>query len=273
MPSPLTHVPSEDDLDCLADILSAAGRSLLAAQPQRALADEVAMQHYFEQRCTSTLNQMSALLYHRWPAIPVVPSGLTPDRLPSMEGPYWLCDPLDGAIQYLAGLPLWSTTLTLMVGHRPQLAVVHDPTLGRTYHAARNRGASCNGTRISCGQRRALACATVGTSFPNLPRRPVAELRQFLGMMERVVPAVLAQRWIGSATLSLAMVASGRLDGYWETGRHLVDWLPGLLIAQEAGVTVSPFAQLKLGEPGSGVIAASPALHEQLLALAGLTTG
>lgn len=254
-------------LDDLLAAVAAAGQRLLAAQPARALGEEARMRQCFAEACAAVLQDLGATLAARTPGVPVVQAGLTPDRLPELDGLYWLCDPLDGAIQYLAGLPMWTVTLTLMQGATPLLAIVSDPCLQRTYHAVRHGGAYGNGEVLDCGAPRALAWATVGTSFPNWPRRPQAELDAFLHKLGNVVPAVLAQRWIGSATLSLALVASGRLDAYWECGRHLVDWLPGLLIAQEAGARITSLGERPLGEPGSGLVVAAAPIHGALQAL------
>lgn len=254
-------------IDSLLTAVAAAGQRLLAAQPARALAEEARMRRCFAEACARVLQDLGATLAACTPGVPLIQAGLTPDRLPEVRGPYWLCDPLDGAIQYLAGLPMWTVTLTLMHGATPLLAVVSDPSLQRTYHAVRHRGAHCNGEVLRCQAPASLAWATVGTSFPNWPRRPPAELEAFLHGLGRVVPAVLAQRWIGSATLSLALVASGRLDAYWECGRHLADWLPGLLIAQEAGARVTALGGRALGEPGSGLVVAPEPIHGALQAL------
>lgn len=264
---PLDSFPflAEKQIEQLLASVADAGRRLLSSQPSRALQDEPAMRRCFELACAGTMQHLSACLGTFSPDIPVFQAGLTPDQLPETAGPYWICDPVDGAIQYLAGLPMWTTTLTLMVGQVPCLAIVHDACMGRTYHAVRGGGAACNGAAIRCNTEPVLALSTVGTSFPNLPPRPRAEMHDFLLMLGQVIPAVLAQRWIGSATLSLALVASGKLDAYWECGRHLVDWLPGVLIAREAGALVSPLAGNVLGQAGSGLIAAPASVHGHLL--------
>lgn len=262
-----TPQAGEPLLERLLPLLREAGQRLLSRQPSRARHDASLMRQCVDEAGTSTLRHLGQALRAQWPDVPVFPAGLTPDRLPAVTGLYWLCDPLDGAIQYLAGLPMWTCNLTLMQGAEPLLALVHDACLDRSYHALRGQGAGCDGEAIRCSEAPPLALATLGTSFPNVPPRPQAEVDDFLGHLARTVPAVLAQRWIGSATLSLALVACGRLDAYWECGRHLVDWLPGLLIAREAGATVSGLGTVPLGEPGSGLLAAPAALHRQLLDL------
>lgn len=51
------------------------------------------------------------------------------------ERPYWLYDPIDGAYHFLQGLPLWSSSLALIIGGKPVLSVVHDPVQRETFVA------------------------------------------------------------------------------------------------------------------------------------------
>ena len=40
---------------------------------------------------------------------------------------YWLYNPIDGAYHFLQGLPLWSSSLSLVRQGRPVLSLVYDP--------------------------------------------------------------------------------------------------------------------------------------------------
>ena len=216
------------------------------------------MRQCFDDRCAQVLGRLTEALGRRWPGIPVVAAGLAPTQMPTTPGPYWPCDPLDGAIQYLAGLPMWTTTLT--ADHQPQLAFVHDATLDRTFHAVRGRCAGSDGATVTCSDRQSLASATVGTSFPNHPRR-----RRRKSMASSRCSGAWCPRCWRNAGSARRTVASGRLDAYWETGRHWIEWLPGLLVAQESGAAISPFADVRFGQAGSGIIAGPAPFQRQLL--------
>jgi myo-inositol-1(or 4)-monophosphatase len=49
-------------------------------------------------------------------------------------------------------------------------------------------------------------------------------------------------RRMGAAALDLAMVACGRLDGYWERGINSWDVAAGIVLVREAGGFVTDFA-------------------------------
>jgi myo-inositol-1(or 4)-monophosphatase len=69
----------------------------------------------------------------------------------------------------------------------------------------------------------------------------------------------------GSAVLSLAAVAAGRLDGYWELKLGAWDVAAGALLVEEAGGTVTrpDGGPLDLGAPA--VVASNGLIHDELL--------
>ena len=72
---------------------------------------------------------------------------------------------------------------------------------------------------------------------------------------------------MGPASLSLCQLAAGQLHGYWEQGSTLYDWLPGMLIASEAGAMVTGLDGNALGWRSDGILAVTPLLQPALLHL------
>ena len=241
------------------------GAWLLQQQPACAPRDLTAMQDTFE-RCSGTvLQQLEMALSSHWPEIPFSHAEFDPEQQIKPEHPaYWICDPIDGAVQFLSGLPLWTLTLCLVIDAKPVMAFVYDPVAHAMYHALAGQGAFCNGRRLQVRHRDQLSLAVLGTSFPNYPQRPQSEIDEFLHLLSKVIPQVFAQRWMGPSSLSLAQLAEGKLDGYWETGRSLYDWLPGILIAQEAGAICSDIKGEKLDWSSEGILFASPVIYSML---------
>ncbi|MCX4749371.1 inositol monophosphatase [Kitasatospora sp. NBC_01287] len=160
-------------------------------------------------------------------------------RVP-VTGEWWLCDPIDGAVQYLLGQPHWAVTATLLEEGEAVLAVVHAPQLGFTYTAARGAGALLNGRRISPSGR-ALDTAVVATSHPPMVAEEDALALRRVGASTSAVLAagVLGVRNLGPTALQVAQVGSGHLDAFWECGLDAPNLLGGALIAAEAGAVVS----------------------------------
>lgn len=153
---------------------------------------------------------------------------------------HWHVDPLDGTVNFAAGLPHFCTSIALTTRERePLLGIVYDPMRDELFSAVRGGGARLNGRPLRVSATAELADAVVSSGFPydkhlkadNNHREWAAFLRHIRG-----------ERRLGSAALDLAWVACGRLDGYWEQDLNLWDALAGILLVREAGGTVTDYA-------------------------------
>ncbi|MBA3350725.1 MAG: inositol monophosphatase [Actinobacteria bacterium] len=176
----------------------------------------------------------------------------------SESGLRWVIDPLDGTINYLFGIPIWSVSIAVEDRHGGVVGVVHDPNRGETFTATRGEGAFLNGASIKVRERTDTSSALIGTGFSYNSRVRAVQAQ----VLTRVLPYVRDVRRPGSAALDLAYVACGRLDGFYEHTMESYDKAAGVLLIQEAGGAVSELpAPLGLSP---GVIAAGSVLHEQL---------
>jgi myo-inositol-1(or 4)-monophosphatase len=182
---------------------------------------------------------------------------------PGRDGARWIVDPLDGTLNFLHGIPHFAISVAYESAGEVVAGLVFDPIKNETYWAETGRGAYVNDRRLRVSARTSLEDALVahGQAEPGeVDRRP------FYAEIESVIAAGAAVRRLGAAALDLAWVAAGRFDGYWEVGVKPWDIAAGALIVREAGGLVS--------ETGGGagfletgdVLAATPALHPQLLA-------
>ena len=82
----------------------------------------------------------------------------------------------------------------------------------------------------------------------------------------RVMPRVQGVRRGGAATLDMAYVAAGRLDGYWEFHLSPWDWAAGDLLVREAGGRTSDVSGRPWRLRSNNMVATNGLLHEELLA-------
>jgi myo-inositol-1(or 4)-monophosphatase len=68
----------------------------------------------------------------------------------------------------------------------------------------------------------------------------------------------------GSASLDLADVACGRLDGYWERGIKLWDMAAGLVILKEAGGKITAYDGSPIVLESGRVLATNGKIHQSL---------
>ncbi|MCI0346546.1 MAG: inositol monophosphatase, partial [Chloroflexi bacterium] len=139
--------------------------------------------------------------------------------------------------------------------------VVLDPVRDEIFTAVRGGGAFLGTTPLSVSTESDLADALVATGFSYLPEeRAVAAKR-----LVRLLPRVRDIRRAGAAALDLAWTAAGRFDAFYEVPTHHWDRAAGELLVREAGGITSDLE--RIGPSGPGLVAAGPALHDELRAL------
>jgi myo-inositol-1(or 4)-monophosphatase len=176
----------------------------------------------------------------------------------------WIIDPLDGTTNFIHGFPQYAVSIGLR--HRGQMtqAVIYDPTRNELFTASRGRGAFLNDRRIRVSRRTHLRESLIGTGFPF---RKLDHLDEYVRMFKRITEETAGIRRPGAASLDLAYVATGRLDGFWEFGLSPWDMAAGTLIIQEAGGIVTDFDGEENYLFTGNVVCGTPKVHEQLLAL------
>ena len=89
-----------------------------------------------------------------------------------------------------------------------------------------------------------------------------------LALVTSIWPGMQSLRVTGSAGLSLAYVAAGRYDLYLQPNLFPWDLAPGILHVEEAGGVVTDRQGNPVSIFSTGIIAAAPGLHAEVLALA-----
>jgi len=166
----------------------------------------------------------------------------------------WVIDPLDGTSNFLHGLPHFAVSIAQQVKGRTEHAVVYDPMRDEMFTASRGSGAYVNNTRMRVSARKSLEDAVLATAFP-------FRNRDKLQLYGRIFQSIFAQvedfRRAGTASLDLAWVAGGRLDGFFEIGLKPWDVAAGALLVREAGGVVLDFDGND-GVEDAGTIIAAP---------------
>jgi len=178
----------------------------------------------------------------------------------SRSGITWVIDPLDGTVNYFYGLPGWNVSIAAKDAAGVIVGVVHAPTIGSTWSATRGGGAFLNSLPIACNDPVELDRALLGTGFSYSMQ---ARAHQS-AVIQDLIPRVRDIRRNGAAAVDLCQVATGGLDGYFESGLKEWDLAAGGLIAREAGALVSGYEGGVAGE--EMVIAAGAKLHGILVA-------
>jgi myo-inositol-1(or 4)-monophosphatase len=165
----------------------------------------------------------------------------------------WVIDPLDGTSNYLHGIPHFAVSIAQQVKGRTEHAVVYDPIRDELFTASKGSGAFLNSKRIRVSARSGLEGAVLATAFPFRHRE---HLQAYAKVFQAVFSKVEDFRRAGTASLDLAWVAAGRMDGYFEVALKPWDVAAGALIVREAGGVVMDFDGSDAVEDSGSIIAA-----------------
>lgn len=148
----------------------------------------------------------------------------------------WIVDPLDGTTNFLHGIPMFAVSIALERNGELVAGVIFNPATDELYTAEKGSGAFLNDRRIRVAARKVLSDCVIGCGVPHLGR---GHHGNFLIELRHVMGEVSGIRRMGAASLDLAYVAAGRLDGFWENDLSPWDMAAGLLMIREAGGFVS----------------------------------
>jgi len=183
---------------------------------------------------------------------------------PEEEHYMWVIDPIDGTTNFIHGFPQFAVSIALFVNGVVQQAVIYDPTRDELFTATKGAGAYLNHRRLRVAQQLRLADCLIGTGFPY---RNDQNLDHYVHLFKKMTRNCAGLRRPGAASLDLAYVAAGRLDGFFEGDLKPWDMAAGILLIQESGGLVGQYD----GEEGyfsSGqIMAANPKIFAQMASL------
>lgn len=176
----------------------------------------------------------------------------------------WHIDPIQGESNYQRGLPIFALSLVCRLKGRAEHAVIINPITGEEFTASRGRGAQLNGKRIRVSNNKTLHNSLIGVQFHNR-----ASDKGNLTAFQEISNNILLQdgqlHQSGSAALSLANVAAGRLDGCCFFSLDEWELEAGSLMIQEAGGLQSDLVGGNQMIQKGQLVAGNPKLLKHLL--------
>jgi len=176
----------------------------------------------------------------------------------------WIVDPLDGTTNFLHGIPQFAISIGLQREDTIIAGVIYNPANDELYIAERGKGAFLNDQRLRVAARQQLHDCVIGCGLPHIGRGDHA---LFLREITALQTKVAGLRRFGAASLDLAFVAAGRLDGYWERDLQPGDIAAGLIMVREAGGTVSGIDGKDDALTTGHVLCGNETIHRDLLKL------
>jgi myo-inositol-1(or 4)-monophosphatase len=258
----LRHMMEKHDLENIRDdmvsVARKAGQMMIDADPS---VDASCEKKNSSDRVTATDKAIESMvqttLTRLHPSIEFLGEETFKEGQQLTDEPTFVCDPIDGTLNFIHGFPNVAISLALTMCKTPVVAVVYNPFRGDLFTAIKNRGAFL--TRSTPGGK---------SSIISLPVKPTAEPIGGLGgclvavewgseraganwaLRTRVASRLLSSaaeggamahsvRSSGSAALDMCYVAAGWIDVFWEGGCWIWDVCAGWLLVLEAGGIVA----------------------------------
>jgi myo-inositol-1(or 4)-monophosphatase len=174
----------------------------------------------------------------------------------------WIVDPLDGTTNFLHGIPQFAISIGLQREDTIIAGVIYNPANDELYIAERGKGAFLNDTRLRVAGRKQLHDCVVACGLPHIGR---GDHELFRREMTEMQTRVAGLRRFGAASLDMAFVAAGRLDGYWERNLKPWDIAAGLIMIREAGGTVSGIEGGDTALQTGNVVCGNETIHRELV--------
>jgi len=152
----------------------------------------------------------------------------------------WIIDPIDGTTNFLHGIPHFAISIALKSKEKVVSGLIFDPIKDEMFFAEKNKGAYLNNHRMRVSNKNSLEDCLFSSNH------------------EGVKFSNLNMRYSGCATLDLAYVASGRLDGFFHNKINIWDIAAGALMVEESGGIVNDLSKFNINNidirASSGVI-------------------
>ena len=141
----------------------------------------------------------------------------------------WIVDPLN----YSRNIPLNCISIALWQGDKPVLGVIYDFNRDNLFKGLVGVGAYLNDEKISVSDVVDKSKSIIATGFPVYSSFDDTTLTEFI----KTIQAYKKVRLLGTAALSLSLVAYGAIEAYSESNIAFWDVAAGIALVQAAGGT------------------------------------
>lgn len=147
------------------------------------------------------------------------------------SGRTWVIDPVDGTYNFVSGLAYWCSALALRDADGVVLGAVHQPSSTETWIGGRDLPTTLDGKPVEALIDRPLAECSLATYIHPTTLSDPDVLQSWLAL----VAGVATPRLLGSGSMDLASVATGRIGAWAQHSTPAWDWLPGQALVEAAG--------------------------------------
>jgi myo-inositol-1(or 4)-monophosphatase len=179
------------------------------------------------------------------------------------DGPRWIVDPLDGTVNYAAGLPWFSVTLAYQEAGRTRFGITRAPAAPLIAHYTAEGLATIDGRRAAVSGTRDLADAVISVVLTS--HFSAQDVRRTCAVVQRLGELARGVRIIVSGALEMSLVAAGRLDAFVSLKADVVSHAAAMPLVRAAGGRVTTLSGRDSTDQALEKIASNGAIHDALL--------
>jgi myo-inositol-1(or 4)-monophosphatase len=173
----------------------------------------------------------------------------------------WIVDPLDGTINYIHGVPIYSISIALKFKNELLIGVINNPEQKEIFYASKGYGSFMNGERIEVSKNNKFSSGLYIAAFPSNIKKKLMNKLKIFGKVNNNSRGMLR---LGSAAHALTYLASGKIDGFWGEDLKIWDIAAGIIIVEEAGGIISDVNNNKFNFKKS-LVASNTLIHNDFI--------
>jgi myo-inositol-1(or 4)-monophosphatase len=175
----------------------------------------------------------------------------------------WIIDPIDGTANFLHAIPHFAISIGLEHNNEIISGIIYDPIKDEMFIAEKGNGSYLNNKRIRVSSRSKLEECIV---FTGGPKHDSDEKNLSLEEYNKISTKVLIPvRKLGSASLDMAYVASGRCDGFWQRNLNYWDVAAGIILIKEAGGFITDFKGENWQKDSKTILATNSKIDKEII--------
>lgn len=170
------------------------------------------------------------------------------------NGRTWVCDPIDGTLNFTQSIPYYGVQLALMDQGEPVMSMIYLPALGEFYHAVKGKGAFLGEKRLHTPKDAILENVIV--TFGDFSKSNPSSRGYQHEAISALVEKAMRIRIQGASSVDFAFVAAAKNGCHIIFSKNLWEMAPGTMLALEAGCKLHRIDGKKHGFEGEGLVIA-----------------
>jgi len=157
---------------------------------------------------------------------------------PAGHREYWLCDTMDGAVQYLQHIAGWSINLVLIRDGHPFFAAIYDPFQDELFWAIKGQGSFLNNVKLQVSEKQEAFNMVAVLEYGHQLKTDISWRPKVEAAFSDLLAKFGVVRNYGPHGLQIAYLGAGRIDLFLQKDLDTHNWLAGMLVAEEAGAVI-----------------------------------